>query len=336
MSNTLFVLLDGAEDHPNPQLGGKKPYEAAEMPFLHDRAKFKYTTTGKGYTHLFLNEFFTGHPPEMARAAIEAMGVGLLDVKDPRRTAYRLSPAEISDGMVHWSYHTDEFKDKLIPIVTKNLDILADYNPKIEYFIGGRAILTMDSDYVPELPGPPVDTPVSNIPGKLGEFIEHIRTDMGGITEYPWGCGKFGKQYEPVEGLDNLFAISNSPTALGICASMGFDFKFVDSVEDRFPAAREQLEKTNVFLHIDEVDEYGHQKDPFKKKAILELTDKLMEKHFSDVDNIVYFVDHGTSCVTGDHILMNVPLWSTIDIKKDQNEVLELGTVIPQLMKNRR
>ena len=61
-----------------------------------------------------------------------------------------------------------------------------------------------------------------------------------------------------------------------------------------------------------------------------------MEKHFSDVDNIVYFVDHGTSCVTGDHILMNVPLWSTIDIKKDQNEVLELGTVIPQLMKNRR
>ncbi len=336
MSNTLFVLLDGAEDHPHPLLDGKKPYEAAEMPFLYDKARFRYTTTGRGYTHLFLNEFFTGHPPEMARAAIEAMGVGLLDIKEPSRTAYRLSPAEIDGNMVRWSYHAEEFKDRLIPIVDKNLCILEKYDPRIKYFIGGRAILTMESDYVPELPGPPVDTPVSDIPGELGEFIESIRKDMGGITEYPWGCGKFGKQYPPVEGLDSLFAISNSPTALGICASMGFDFKFVDSVEDRFPAAREQLEKTNVFLHIDEVDEYGHQKDPFKKKAILELTDRLMEKHFSDVDNIIYFVDHGTSCVTGEHILMNVPLWSTIDIGKSPDEIVPLKDIVSMLLRNKR
>ena len=336
MSNTLFILLDGAEDHPNPLLDGKKPYEAAEMPFLHDKARFRYTTTGRGYTHLFLNEFFTSHPPEMARAAIEAMGVGLLDIKEPSRTAYRLSPATIEGGMVHWSYHVDDFKDRLIKTVNDNLQILEEYDPKIEYFVGGRGILTMESDYVPDLPGPPVDTPVSDIPGKLGEFIEAIRMDMGDITEYPWGCGKFGKQYAPVDGLDSLYAISNSPTALGICASMGFDFKFVDSVEDRFPVAREQLEKTNVFLHIDEIDEYGHQKDPFKKKAILELTDKLMEKHFSDVDNIIYFVDHGTSCVTGEHILMNVPLWSTIDIKKGPEEVLVLKDVVSTLLKNKR
>ncbi len=336
MSNTLFVLLDGAEDHPNPLLGGKKPYEAAEMPFLHDKARFRYTTTGRGYTHLFLNEFFTGHPPEMARAAIEAMGVGLLDIKDPERTAYRLSPAEIDNGMVRWSYHTDEFKDRLIETVNKNLDILRDHDPQIRYFIGGRAILTMKSDYVPELPGPPVDTAVTDIPGELGDFIEKVRTDMGGITDYPWGCGKFGKQYPPVEGINNMLAISNSPTALGICASLGYDFKFVDSVEDRFPAAREALETRDVFLHIDEIDEYGHQKNPIKKKEMLELTDRLMEKHFSDAENIIYFVDHGTSCVTGEHILMNVPLWSTIDIQKREDEVLPLNTLVSTLLKNKR
>ena len=336
MSNTLFVLLDGLEDHPHPLLGNKKPYEVADMPFLKTKACHRYTTTGRGYTHLFLNEFFTGHPPEMARAAIEAMGLGLLDIKDPKRTAYRLSPAEISGGMVHWSYHADEFKERLMASMESNMGILEDYDPKIRYFIGGRAILTMDSDYVPELPGPPVDTPLVRIPGDFGRFLRAVYDDMGGITDYPWGCGKFGKQYSPVDGLDNLTAISNSPTALGICASLGYDFKFVDAVEDRFPVAREALEHGNVFLHIDEVDEYGHQKDPFKKKAILELTDRLMEKHFSDVDNIVYFVDHGTSCVTGEHILTDVPLWSTIDLDRKEDEILPLKEVVGMLLKKKR
>ena len=336
MSNTLFVLLDGAEDDPNPQMGGKKPYEVAEMPFLHRKACHRYTTTGRGYTHLFLNEFFTGHPPEMGRAAIEAMGLGLLDIKDPKRTAYRLSPAEIDGDIVHWSYHMDKLKDKLIASVDRNLPILKDHGPQIEYFIGGRAILTMESDYVPELPGPPVDAPFVQLPGELGEFIEAIRKDMGGLTEYPWGCSKFGRQFSPVKGLDNLTAISNSPTALGICASLGYDFKLIEEVEDRFPAAREALDRGNVFLHIDEVDEYSHQKDPFKKKRILEETDRLMEKHFSDVDNIIYFVDHGTSSVTGEHILMNVPLWSTIDLGVEPDEVLPLNTLVETLLSNKR
>ncbi len=336
MSNTLFVLLDGAEDHPNPQLNGKKPYEAADMPFLRSKAVHRYTTTGRGYTHLFLNEWFTGHPPEMARAAIEAMGVGLLDIKDPKRTAYRLSPAEIADGMIHWSYHAEEFKERLIRAVDGNLDILEGSDPKIRYFIGGRAILTMESDYVPDLPGPPVDAPLTDIPGKLGEFVEAVRRDMGGITDYPWGCGKFGRQYPPVEGINDMVAISNSPTALGICASMGFDSILVDEIEDRFPIAQKELERRDVFLHIDEVDEYGHQKDPFKKKAVLELTDRLMSEYFPDAENIIYFVDHGTSCVTGEHILMDVPLWSTIDLGKDPDEVLPLNTLVRSLLERKR
>lgn len=336
MSNTLFVLLDGAEDHPNPLLGGKKPYEVADMPFLKERACHRYTTTGKGYTHLFLNEFFTGHPPEMSRAAIEAMGVGLHDIKDPKRTAYRLSPAEICDGMVRWSYHADEFKERLIAAMNDELEILKEFYPQIRYFIGGRAILTLESDYVPELPGPPVDAPFVEIPGKLGEFIERVRQDMGGITDYPWGCGKFGKQYDPVNSLDSLFTVSNSPTALGVCSSLGFEYEFVDELEDRFPVARKMLDKGNVFLHIDEVDEYGHQKDPFKKKEVLELTDRLMRKYFSDTENIVYFVDHGTSCVTGEHILTNVPIWTTIDLGIGREEVIPLGDVVNLLMKNRR
>lgn len=334
--NTLFVLLDGAEDHQVPEFDGRKPLDVADMPFMKRKAPYKGSTDGKGYTHLFLNEFFTGHPPEMSRAAIEAMGVGLLDIKDPKRTAYRLSPAEISGGMIHWSYHAEEFKDRLIEAVNKNLPILDAYDPQIRYFIGGRAILTMESDYVPELPGPPIDAPLVRIPGDLGRFLRAVWDDMGGITDYPWGCGKFGRQYGINPAINNMKVISNSPTALGICASLGCDFQFVEKVEDRFPIAQEELKHRDVFLHIDEVDEYGHQKDPFKKKGILELTDKLMSEYFPDEENIIYFVDHGTSCVTGEHILMNVPIWTTIDIHRKEDEILPLKDVVSMLLANKR
>jgi len=336
MSNTLFVLLDGAEDDPCPQFDGKKPYEVAEMPYLKERACHKYATTGRGYTHLFLNEFFTGHPPEMSRAAIEAMGVGLTDIMDPKRSAYRLSPAEIKDGMIIWNYHASGFREKMKESMISNLRILEGLDPKIEFFIGVKAILTMNCDDIPDLPAPPVNAPYVEVPGKLGEYVNAVREDMGGITDYPWGCGKFGKQYEPVGCINNLTAISNSPTALGICASLGYDFQLIDDIEDRFRAAKEALKNGDVFLHIDEVDEYSHQKDPFKKKAVLELIDRLMSEYFPDIDNIIYFVDHGTSCVTGEHILTNVPIWTTIDLGMEDGAMIPLKDVVESLLSRKR
>ncbi len=69
MSNTLFVLLDGAEDDPNPEMGGRKPYEVAEMPYLESKAPHRLKTTGRGYTQLFLNEFFTGSHENISSSA---------------------------------------------------------------------------------------------------------------------------------------------------------------------------------------------------------------------------------------------------------------------------
>ncbi|MBR2254924.1 MAG: phosphoglycerate mutase [Candidatus Methanomethylophilaceae archaeon] len=305
------------------------------MPFLEEHARHRFVTQGRGYTHLFLNEFFTGHPPEIPRGALEAMGLGL-DMTDPRRTAYRLSPAHIGDGMVHWSYHASEFSDRLIASMKKNMHILQPYRPEIKFFIGGRAILTMDSDYVPELQGPPVDTPFIEIEGDLGRFIMAVADDMDGITDYPWGCGKFGRQYPPVEGINNLTAISNSPTSLGICASLGYGSVLIDDLDERFPAAKKLLEEGDVFLHIDEVDEYSHMKDPLLKKQVLEHVDDLMAEYFSDVENIIYFVDHGTSSITGEHILMDVPLWTSIETGIPDGSVMELPSVVRTLMQHRR
>lgn len=328
--NTLFVLLDGAEDDPHPLLDGKKPIHVAEMPFLRSRATNHYRTTGRAYTHLFLNEFFTGRAPESSRAAFEAIGLGLN--MSGNRSAFRLSPAEIKDGMINWSYNTDEFKDELERNVMENLGILDKYFPEINFFFKGRAVLTMDYDEIPDLPAPPVNTPMVDVPGDLGKLVRKVADIMGGITNYPWGCGQMGRIDPVFKGLEKMIAISNGPTSLGVCASLGHETCLIRNLDDRFPFAAEALKHQNVFLHIDEVDEYSHQKDPFKKIAVLEHTDKLMEKYFSDAERIVYFADHGTSCVTGEHIIMDVPVWTTFECKLREGEITPLKKIIPGIM----
>ncbi|MDO5853300.1 MAG: phosphoglycerate mutase [Thermoplasmata archaeon] len=334
MSNLLFVLLDGAEDDPCPQLDGRKPIDVAEMPFLESRVTHRCRTTGRGYTQLFLNEFFTGHPPEIERAALEAMGLGLR-LEDPRRVAYRLSPARLEDGMVRWSYHNSEFKDELERCIMSHMDILEANDPDIKFFVEGRSVLTMVSDDVPVTPAPPVDAPIVEIGGPLGLLIREVADDMGGITVYPWGCGRMGRQYPGFPGIRNMTAFSDSPTSLGICASLGYGIELIYDLEERFPAAREALDRGDVFLHVDEVDEYSHQKDPFKKKAVLELTDRLMAEYFSDADRIIYFADHGTSCVTGEHILTDVPVWTTFDIGAREGSVVPLDGLVPSITDHR-
>jgi len=328
--NTLFVLLDGAEDHPNPELGGKKPMEAANMPFIMSNTHTKGMTTGRGYTHLFLNEFFTGHPPLLQRAVLEALGLGM-DMDD--RTAYRLSPARIGDGMVRWAYDSPDFCDDLESNIMGNFHILKKYDPQIKFFINGRAILTMKSDNVPELPGPPVDAEYVKVPGELGLLVEKVAEIMGGITDYPWGCGRFADQYPRFECLDNLKAFSDSPTSLGVCASLGYDTEIIEDLDERFPAAREALDKGNVFLHLDEIDEYSHMKDWRRKVEILEHVDKKMEEYFSDCDRIMYFIDHGTSSITGEHLPIEVPFWTTFETDIGEGELVPLNTLIPRVLK---
>lgn len=329
MMNTLFVLLDGMEDDPNPALDGRKPYEVAEMPFLHSETDIRLTTTGRAYTQLFLNEFFTGHPPDTARAALEAQGLRL-DMK-AGRTAFRLSPARIDGNTVRWSYEGDKYEREIVDHVTGRLDDLREYSPEIRFFTSGRAVLTMDYPYeIPDFQSPPRDSEYFEIPGPLGDLVLGVQDEIG-VTDYPWGCGKLGTQYPPY--IEKMEAVSSSPTALGVAASLGYGIRMIRDIEPRLPAAVEALEKGNVFLHFDEVDEYSHEKDYRKKIDVLERIDGLMDRYFSDADRIVFFVDHGTSCISGEHILMDVPLWTNIKTPLRTDGVSVLKDLIPTFMR---
>jgi len=331
--NTLFVLLDGMEDDPCPELGGKKPYEAAEMPFIRKAAPNLAWTTGRGYTQLFLNEFWTGHAPDpsTSRAAIEACGLGL-DMGHGR-TAFRMSPAFIGDGTVKWAYGVDDRADDLMQSVKDNMYLLDDCAPEMKFFVHGRAVITLDyGDYVPE-PGPqaPVDGPFVPIAGPMGELVMQVASKNEGLTLYPWGIGKVGHIYPAFPCVRKMTAISDSPTALGIAAMIGHKTQLIEDIDDRFPAALKALREGNVFLHMDEVDEYSHEKDPMKKKRILEHIDSMMSEYFSDCSRMVFFVDHGTSCVTGKHILMDVPFRTSFECF-GQGEHVELPALVPKLM----
>ena len=328
--NTLFVLLDGAEDHPIPEFYDKKPLDVAKMPFLNSRTVCKAYTTGRDYTHLFLNEFFTGHPPEMSRAALESMGLGLNICRG--RTAYRLSPAILENGMINWSYHASEFCDILVLKVKEHLDMLEQYDPEIKFFLNGRAVLTMKCNDIPNLPAPPVPAPFVEVPGDLGRMVMAVAKDLNGITDYPWGCGQFTRQSLPFRALGNMTAISDSPTSLGICASLGHKIHLIEDMDERFPIAKDALKHGNVFLHMDEVDEYSHQKDPSKKVRTLEHIDEMMKEYFSDTERIVYFVDHGTSSITGEHLPVRVPFWTTFETSISNGDDVKLKELVPKVL----
>lgn len=329
MANTLFVLLDGLEDDPNPALGGRKPYEVADMPFIRGRAPHLNTTDGRGYTELFLNEFWTGHPPRTPRAALEAQGLGM-DMR-PGRMAFRMSPAYIRGGTVHWAYGVDDLADDLAAAVRGNMHLLDGRSPQIEFFVHGRAVITMYWDCgIPDTPSPPADGAYVPIEGELGQLVARVADEMDGLTLYPWACGFKAEVDPPFPGIGRMTAVSDSPTALGVAATLGHRVCNVPEMSDRFPVARRALREGNVFLHIDEVDEYSHRKDCRRKIAVLEETDALMREYFDDNPRMVFFADHGTSCVTGEHILTAVPFRTNVPIGDGKH--FALPEVVPKVL----
>lgn len=318
--NTLFVLLDGAEDHPIPSFDGRKPLEVAEMPFLDSVVKDRGRTQGSTYTHRFINQLFTGHLPRTPRGAIEALGLNLR--MSPERIAYRLSPAYINNGNVEWAYHVDQGQEmQIIRNVESRIHLLKDMDPDLLFFLKGRAVITLECCDILDMPCPPMNAPLGNRPEFMWDMIVGISDELNGLTIMPWGGGRREPEAPLHPGLGPLTVVSNSPTALGISRALGQKAVKVDDLEERFPLARDLLEVGNVFLHADEIDEVSHQRDPELKVKVLESVDSMMEEHFHDFDRIVYLVDHGTSSLTGQHLPVMVPVQTSFDCSMKGEDV---------------
>lgn len=327
---TLFVLLDGAEDHPLPAFKGLKPLDVAKMPYLKRMTPYRYCTEGRTYTHRFLTEFFTGLPPLTSRGVFEALGLNMN--MSEGRVAYRLSPAMICNGNIEWAYCIDERVSELMKIVDENMGLIEHMMPDINFFLKGRAVITLESENIMDLPSPPVPAPLVSIDGSLGELVRTVAESMDGLTIFPWGGGIMKQENKLIDGISPLTIVSNSPTALGISKALGEQSIRVEDLSERFPVARDILPHSNVLLHVDETDEYSHQRRSDVKVDILELTDRLMQEYFPDVEKLVYLVDHGTSCITGEHLPVTVPVWSSFELDQSPLVPIPLHQLLQRLI----
>ena len=349
MSNskrTLVIMLDGATDDKVPALDYKTPLQVSSMKFINSVASSGELgcTDAREYTHFFLLQFFSGKPMDVPRGVIEAFGLGL--PLDANRIAYRMTPAKISNGRVEWYYKVscaDEIE--LQKAVLKSKKHISMMKPNILFYQGGKAVMTVESDRILNLPKPP--NPADVMPEDLcefGPFAESVAEHTGGITMLPWGGG-FGKLAE--EAKENgrnppMTIISKSPSALGVAAFLGIKSKRVAGFKEGIKEASTLIKEGDVFLHIEETDDISDKRAPREKVELLESVDKELMRYAKAFSNcrIAVIVDHGCSSVTGEHIVMKVPyaicekLVTSADGKKfceQESKSIHLGDLLPKI-----
>ena len=350
MSNskrTLVIMLDGATDDKVPALDYKTPLQVSKMKFINSVASSGELgcTDAREYTHFFLLQLFSGKPLDVPRGVIEAFGLGL--PLDAKRIAYRMTPAKIINGRVEWYYKVscaDEIE--LQKAVLKSKKHISGMKPSILFYQGGKAVMTVESDRILNLPKPP--SPADVMPDDLmefGAFAESVAEHTGGITMLPWGGG-FGKLAEEAKingrKIPSMTIISKSPSALGVAAFLGIKSKRVAGFKEGIKEAASMIKEADVFLHVEETDDISHKRAPREKVELLEAVDKELMRNAKSFSNcrIAVIVDHGCSSVTGEHIVMKVPyaicerLVTSAEGKRfceQESQSIQLGDLLPKI-----
>jgi 2,3-bisphosphoglycerate-independent phosphoglycerate mutase len=313
-TRTLVIMLDGATDEKVPALDYKTPLQVATMKFINSIASSGELgcTDARDYTHFFLLQLFTGKPLDVPRGVIEAFGLGL--PLDAKRIAYRMTPAKITNGRVEWFYKISCAEEmELQKAVLKSKKHISGMKPSIIFYQGGKAVMTVESDRVLNLPKPP--SPADVMPEDLqefGPFAESVAELTGGITILPWGGG-LGKLAEEAKRkgreIPPMTIISKSPSALGVAAFLGIGSERVAGFKEGIKKASSMIKEGDVFLHVEETDDVSHKRAPREKVELLESVDKELMRNGKSFSNcrIAVIVDHGCSSVTGEHIVMKVP-----------------------------
>jgi 2,3-bisphosphoglycerate-independent phosphoglycerate mutase len=317
----IIILLDGATDDRIPSLGNLTPLQAAEMPFINS-----ITTAGRfgctdacGYTHLFLLELLSRRKENVPRGLIETLGFNL--TVPPGRIGYRLSPATIKNGWMEWGYIISEEEVGVLKAsFERNLPLIDHLKPEIRYYGEGKGVMTIESDDVLDLPSPPVNAELDlDSLGPLRELVEAVRDETGGWVILPWqgGRGDMVEKYKDVrKKLCGISFLSNSPSALGVGAFLGMNKIWIDDLEERIEKASHVVDESDVLLHIEEIDDMSHKRDPQKKLEFLEEVDILLRRYFQGKNDVrlSLIVDHGASSLTGEHDENPVPFAVSEDL----------------------
>jgi len=311
--STLIVLLDGAADERIPELGDQTPLQALDKRFIDSVASNGRLgcTDARGYTHLFMLEFLSGRGMNVPRGIIEALGYGVK--LEEGEVAYRLSPASLEDHHVRWEYGLACEQDAKLRLMAKrSLASISSLHPRMQFYAPGKGILTVRSDNVEDLPAPPspVDLKRADF-GELDPFISAMRPQNGKMVVMPWGGGKLDRHVDrsPLASTKDLVFFSKSPSVNGVADFFGLENHEVSNYHEGFKMSLPRLKTGNVFLHVEETDDISHRREPMKKVQMLEDIDQMLGSASKKLKGhrIAFIVDHGTSSITGEHMVMKVP-----------------------------
>jgi len=363
---TLFLILDGLADVPNPALQGRTPLEAADTPTLDLLAGMgglgqicttynpeKAASTNEGLLALL------GQPEmskKIGRGLLEALGGGL--PLAPGAVCFRGNMATMQlDGILadrRAGRIRAGVEDLLADLQDVKLPggvrgrVFAGHEHRVIVMLQGAGLSSMVSDTDPGgeamvqrmLPPEPLDdTPeAARTADALQAMLEHIQSVLGVHPlnqrrrvqgEFPANCiitrgaARIGDLPPPRHSPSTAALVASCPTALGVARVVGMEGasppgvtgNLDTDVDAKFTAAAELLaQREFVAIHIKGTDIAAHDKRPLEKRDFIARIDTALG-HFlrrnpevTDGLRVVVSADHGTSCISGNHIPDPVPL----------------------------
>jgi len=363
---TLFLILDGMADEPNPALGGMTPLAAADTPTLQALAgrggQGQVLTTDNPEKAASTNEgllALLGSPAsgkKLGRGLLEALGNGV--PLSPGAVLFRGNLATVApDGTL-----VDRRAGRIRAGVE---DLIADLNPvRLPGGIVGRVFAGHEHRLTVMLQGAKLSGAVGNTdpggesfvqrvlePEALDDSPEAART-LDALTAlltkaatilsqhplnqerseqglYPANCiitrgtSRVDELPPHRHNPQHAALISACPTALGIARTLGMESatspemtgNLDTNLDAKFGAAAALFEGRNfVAIHFKGTDVAAHDRRPLEKRDFISAIDAALGRFLwknplvTEGLRVVVSADHGTSCLTGNHISDPVPL----------------------------
>ena len=359
MVQRLLLIPDGMADWKNPKTG-KTPLEEADTPNMDFLAKEgacgTAKTVPKGYPPgsdvanmtilgIDVRKYYTGRGP------IEALARGI-----DTRIAFRCNLVYVENGiMVDYSGNRigDEEARKVIEALNSEVDEGVRFHCGRSY----RHVLAIDREFEEDEVKKVKTTPPHDITGKkiddylpeggklaelLNELIDLSKTVLPEVTDranmiWPWSGGRIPKfpRFADRFGVRGVM-ISEVDLLQGIGRALGMKVVEVDGVTGYVDtnyrglakAALRHLKEGFVVLHLEGIDEAGHEGDYELKVEAIELYDEKIVGYILDrVDleevSIMLLPDHPTPVAVRTHVAEPVPFLLYGGKKDDVKEFTE-------------
>jgi 2,3-bisphosphoglycerate-independent phosphoglycerate mutase len=164
---------------------------------------------------------------------------------------------------------------------------------------------------------------------KTNEVLKHHPLNVQRMSEHkppanivmPWAVGQIKRLSPTMAKYGKSLCVAAAPVIKGVCKYSGMDIVDVRGATGEYDTdtiakgkiAIENLSEYNIILiHIEGTDEASHDGDVDAKLIIIKKIDEMVGYLLDHTDieqtRFALLADHGTSCITHDHMTTDVPI----------------------------